>query len=182
MTAPPGTGRESRRTSEAVTQIAPGIVVGGGVGDFDGFGDLDGEGLGDFAGVVLLDGLGVRDGLELPVVGDGLDVGLGGGAELCVGVLCVGLGLGEPDGLPGPIVPAGFRLCVGLAPIRPAESANTLAWTVAAAPEPHRPPSGAAGSASTGATAGPDSRNRPAPVATATCPTRTTLTGTAALR
>lgn len=168
-------------------------MVGGGVGDFDGFGDLDvdGDGLGDFDGevlglldgvvLVLFDGLGLRDGLVL------LLVGLGVGLVLWV-ELCVGLGLDEFGGLPGEIVPAGLRLCVGLAPIRPAESASTLAWTVAAAPEPHRPPCDAVGSASTmgsastGATAGPDSRNRPAPVATATCPTRTTLTGTAALR
>jgi len=161
-------------------------MVGGGVGfgdldlDGDGLGDFDGDLLGLFDGVVLLDGLGLREGLVLVGVGVAVDE-LGVGVEVWVEVE-LWLGLSEPDGLPGEIVSAGVRLCVGLAPIRPADSANTLAWTVAAAPEPHRPPSGATGSASTGAIAGPDSRNRPAPVATATCPTRTTLTGTAALR
>lgn len=156
MTVPPGFGSESRRTSEALTQSAPGFGVGFGVGD--GLGDFDGEELGLLDGEVLFDGLVVLVGL-LDGVGLLVGVGLTDGLELPVRVGLVTLGL-----------------AVGL------ESNIMLASTIVVAAEPHRLRSGTAGSASAGATAGPDSRKIPAPAATAACPARTTLTGTVALR
>lgn len=164
MTVPPGFGSESRRTSEALTQSAPGFGVGFGVGfglgdfDGDGLGDLDGEELGLLDGEVLFDGLVVLVGLL-----DG------------VGLL---VGLGLSDGLELPVGPGlvTLALAVGL------ESNIMLACTTVVAAEPHRLRSGTAGSASAGATAGPDNRKIPAPAATAACPARTTLTGTVALR
>jgi hypothetical protein len=160
VTVPPGFGSESRRTSEALTQSAPGFGVGFGVGfglgdfDGDGLGDLDGEELGLLDGEVLFDGLVVLVGLL-----DG------------VGLL---VGLGLVDGLELPVG-------LGLVTLGP-ESNIMLACTTAVAAEPQRLRSGTAGSASAGAIAGPDNRKIPAPAATAACPARTTLTGTVALR
>lgn len=160
---PPGLACESWRTSEALTQRAPGFGVGVGVGDFDGLGDFDGDGLGDLDGEelgvldgdVLFDGLGLKlgvlDGLGLPV-GLGLLVGL----ELPVGPGLVTLALAEG----------------------PAIGSALASTTIVAAVEMHRLRSGTTGSASAGAITGPDSKKRPAPAATVTCPARTTLTGT----
>ena len=159
---PPGFSSESCRTIEAVTQSAPGLGVGFGVGlglgDFDGVGDLDGEKVGVLDGEVLFDGL---------VVLVGLFDGVG---------LLVGLGL--RDGLELPVGPGLVPLALAEGP----ESRSALACTTAVIAEPHRPRAGTAESASAGAIADPDNRKIPAPAATATCPVRTTLTGTVALR
>jgi hypothetical protein len=169
---PRGRTFESRCTSDAATQKAPGLGVG--VGDFDGLGDWDG--LGDFVGVELglLDGVVVFEGDGLVTVGLGLPVALG---------LPVGLGL--RDGLELPVglgLRDGLELPVGLGLADWPGPEIRLALIAVVEADPHRLLSGKVGSASAGATAGPDSRNKPAPAATATCPTRTTLTGTAVLR
>ena len=185
VTTPPGEVRESLRTSSPVTQITPGFGVGVGDldGDFDGLGDfdgdglvLDGDGLGLLEGVVLFDGLGLCVGV---LVGLGDLVGVGVGVALgdfdAVGVddgwleVAVGFGLTE--------------LLVGRGLIFGAVSGIMLARTACADARPHTASSkGVLGAAKTGATAGPATRNSPAPAATAACPTRTILTGTAALR
>ncbi len=194
VTVPPGEVRESLRTIPPVTQITPGFGVGLLVGDFDGLGDFDGvgdfDGLGDFEGdglldgVVLLDGLGVWVGLEL-FVGLGVPDAVGDlvgsddfdGVGEALGVL-VGLALREMVGRG--LIEGVFRPDeIGLEPV----SGIRLAPTACADAVPQTAvSSGLIGAAMTGATAGPDTRNRPAPAATAACPTRTILTGTAALR
>lgn len=151
---PPGLSSESCRTIEALTQSAPGFGDGFGVGL--GVGDFDG--VGDLVG----ENVGVLDGEVLVALFDGVG-------------LKVGLGL--PDGLE---LPVGLRL-VTLALAEGPESISALACTTAVV-EMHRPRSGTVGSASAGAIADPDNRKIPAPAVTATCPARTTLTGTAALR
>jgi hypothetical protein len=180
VTVPRGRTFESRCTSEADTQMAPGFGVG--VGDFDGLGDWDG--LGDLVGegLGLLDGVVVFEGDGLVAVGLGLPVALGPlvglGLPLALG-LPVGLGLRDGLELPvGLTLPLAGELALADGP----ESEMRLALMALVEADPHRLLSGKVGSASTGATAGPDSRNKPAPAAAATCPTRTTLTGTAALR
>lgn len=197
VTVPPGIVRDSPRTNSPVTQITPGFggglgdlvgdLVGVGVGDFVGLGDFVGDGLGLLVGVVLLDGLGLCVGFELFVgvgvavfvgladwVGSGGLLGLadldGAGVELGLGVTACGLiaGTFRPDEL-------------GLA--EASASGSTLARTTCADAVPHTAlSSDLLGEAITGATVGPASRNSPAPAATATCPTRTILTGTTALR
>jgi hypothetical protein len=168
-------------------QNAP--VLGGGVRecDGDGDGDLDGDGL------ALLVGLGLLDGLF-----DGL--GLFDGVVVFVGLglfdrLLPPVGLGVPDGVAGTLglgVPGAdgvLGLSVGVTPADEVAVAvavgplteSVAAWITWAAPEPQRL-LGLAGAADAGAIAGPDSKNNPAPAATAACPTRTTLSGTAALR
>lgn len=135
-----------------------------------GLGDLDGEELG------LLDGEVLFDGLVLPV-------GLLDGVGLTVGLVLLDgfelpVGLGLTDGLGLPVGPGLVTLALAVGP----ESNTMLASTTCVAAGPHPLRSGTAGAASAGATAGPDIRKIPAPAATATCPARTTLTGTVALR
>ncbi len=177
-----------------MTQKAP--AFGAGVrecdGDGDGLGDLDGDldgeglglldGLGLFDGVVLLEGLGLFGGVVdlvglglfdtlLPPVGVGVPEGL---------VLAVGLGVAGVVGAVGlsvGVTPAD-EVSVAVGPLTDSVAACTT-WAV---PEPQRLLGCLAGAADAGAIAGPDSKNNPAPAATAACPTRTTLTGTAALR
>jgi hypothetical protein len=189
VTVPPGEVREEPRSNSPVTQITPGFGVGLCDGDFVGFGDFDG--LGDFVG--LLDGLGLLDGV---VVFEGLGlwlglelfVGLGVGVGVLVGFDPVGVALGVLDGCELAVcVTVGRGLMEGT--FRPDElglgpvSGIWLAFTACADAVPHTALSnGPLGAPRAGATAGPDTRNRPAPAATAACPTRTILTGTAALR
>jgi hypothetical protein len=201
VTVPPGAVRESLRTSSPVTQITPGF--GEGLGDLVGLGDFDGEGdfvgLGDFdgdglfVGVVLFDGLGLCVGLELFVgLGVGVFVGLADlvGAGVWLGLAdFVGLGVAVALGL---VVGCGLTVSGLIAgTFRPEElgladgsaSGIKLACTACVDAVPHTAPSSdRLGAAKTGATVGPASRNSPAPAATATCPTRTILTGTTALR
>ncbi len=196
VTVPPGEVRESLRTSSPVTQSTPGFGVGDLEGDFDGLGDLDGlgdfegdglpdgdfDGLGLLEGVVLFDGLGLCDGFGV-LLGDGVVEGVDDSDGLAD---CEGLG---PAVAVLDLVAVGRGLIMGV--FRPDElglealpaSGIMLARTACADARPHTALSkGLLGAARTGETAGPDSRNRPAPVATAACPTRTILTGTAALR
>jgi len=198
VTTPPGEVRDSLRTSSPVTQSTPGFGVGDlegdfvGVGDFDGLGDLDGDGLfvGDFdglgllEGVVLFDGLGLCEGFGV-LLGDGVEVGVG---ELDGLADCEVLGpeVGVMDLL---ALTVGRGLIIGA--FRPDElgleagpvSSIMLARTASDDARPHTELSkGLLGAARTGAMVGPDSKNSPAPAATAACPTRTILTGTAALR
>jgi len=188
VTVPPGEVRESLRTSSPVTQSTPGFGVGDLVGDFDGLGDFDGDGLcvGDFdglgllEGVVLVDGLGLCDGFGV-LLGDVEGVGdLDGLAD------CEGLG---PEVAVLDLVAVGRGLIMGV--FRPDElglealpaPSIMLARTASDDARPHTEFSkGLLGAARTGAIVGPESRNSPAPAATAACPTRTILTGTAALR
>jgi hypothetical protein len=203
VTVPPGEVRESLRTSSPVTQITPGFGFGFGdfegdfvgVGDFDGDGlvDLDGDGLGLLEGVVLFDGLGLCDGFGVLLgVGDADGLGVLVGLADFVGL---GVEVGTPDAL-ALLVGCGLRvralgrgLIIGV--LRPDElgleagpaSGIRVARTVCVDARPQTAVSaGPLEAAKTGATAGPDSKNSPAPVAAATCPTRTILTGTAALR
>jgi hypothetical protein len=176
---PFGTTCDSPLTSCAVTQRAPGLgeCEGDGLGDFEGEGDFDGDGLGDLDGDGLFDGEGLFDGV---VVLDGLLEGVLLGVGLLDGVdVLVGLGLLEEVEL---LDGAGLLdELLSLEAARP-ESFSTLACKAAAVPDPQGVLADFTGSASAGATAGPDSRNKPAPAATAACPTRTTLTGTRVLR
>lgn len=169
--------------------VGVGVLVGRGVGDLDGEGlVLVGDGVGDLEGVALRDGLGTVGLLGL-LLGVWLFVGLG---EVGVGVceaVAVPVGLGAADVVGSPVGPA-LKVGVALAIDRGADSGSASANWVAACeegtpPDPHRLLrllSGLAGVAYAGAIAGPDNRNSPAPATAAACPTRTTLTGTPALR
>jgi hypothetical protein len=118
----------------------------------DGLGEFDG--LGDFDFVALPLGLGLLDAELLP-----LGVGVPLGLELADGVE-----LAVEEGVPGAAL-----------------SDKEVACTTAVVADPHNA-SGLAGAAKAGPIADPENKNSPAPAAAATWPTRTTPTGTAALR
>jgi hypothetical protein len=181
---PPGWVCEPPRTSSPVTHSVPGLGlrVGFGLGDLLGVllgvglgdlvGDLDGEGLellegdGLLDGVLVLDGLGLLDGLELF---DGL--GLADGLRVLDG-----LGLAVCEELE-------LAVSVGVARADAPVNGSALALIADVLADPQTASSkGLACAAKTGAIAGPESRNSPAPAAAAACPIRTTRTGTAALR